>query len=202
MMLVRHGNHDSEGRFLQHACTGLTDLGRQQAELLAARLRDGECIDAIITSKAARAIQTGRVIADALGLELSQTCDLCEMHPGAAEGLTTEEMNERFGPNYRSVPGAEYWPDWLPGAVGRLQDLAGRYRGRTVLAVTHNAMVKASLTAYGAMPPSAAEAVNVDNTALTVWSQPVDPKDRRSRVWALERHNDTAHCYRASTRRP
>jgi len=40
-----------------------------------------------------------------------ETCELCEMYPGAAEDLTFEEMREQFGPNCGFVPGGEYFPD-------------------------------------------------------------------------------------------
>src|SRR5699024_2175988 len=99
LILVRHGHHDPDGRFQQHQCSGLTDNGRRQAARLAGRLRaTGPSIDAILTSRAARTIETGAAVAAALGMAPGQpTCALCEMHPGEAEGLTVAEMNDRFG---------------------------------------------------------------------------------------------------------
>ena len=47
----------------------------------------------MLASRASRTIETADAVASALGTELSEsTCDLCEMHPGEAEGLTEEEM--------------------------------------------------------------------------------------------------------------
>ena len=195
ILLIRHGHHDPQGRFLQHECTGLDDLGRAQADRLARRLAaTSDLIDLVLASRAARAHQTATVVAEALGSpEPDRTCDLCEMHPGAAEGLTYPDMAERFGPNYRSVPGAEYFPDWLPGAVARLRSLADRASGRAAALITHSGVIKASFAAFGRMDEPSAEAVVADNTAITEWSRSTDPDDPRSKVWSLVRHNDTAH---------
>ncbi|HLQ82081.1 MAG TPA: histidine phosphatase family protein, partial [Bacillota bacterium] len=153
VILVRHAQHDPGDRFRQHSCTGLTDHGRDQAERLARRLRDHHLgIDTVVTSRAARTIETGAAVAEALGIvPAAPTCDLCEMHPGEAEGLTVAEMQQRWGRNYAAVPGAQYFPDWLPGAQRRLRVLAEQHRGRTVLAVTHNAVVRVSFLAFAGM---------------------------------------------------
>lgn len=133
-------------------------------------------------------------MAEALGIvPAAPTCDLCEMHPGEAEGLTVAEMQQRWGRNYAAVPGAQYFPDWLPGAQRRLRVLAEQHRGRTVLAVTHNAVVRASFLAFAGMPKRAALRMRVDHTGLTIWTRPTRPADQRRPGWSLERHNDTAH---------
>src|SRR5438552_3169126 len=100
-LLIRHANHDSGGRFLQHACTGLTPIGVSQARALAARLTRNPTLTSpvILASRAKRAIDTAQIVADALSVQVAErTCDLCEAHPGAAEGLTPEEMDREYGP--------------------------------------------------------------------------------------------------------
>jgi broad specificity phosphatase PhoE len=97
ILLVRHGQADPQGRFLQRACRGLTDEGFLQADDLARRLAEsGEwVVNVILASRAKRAIDTATRIAMRLRLDSPDTsCALCEMHPGAAEGL----------------PAAEAWP--------------------------------------------------------------------------------------------
>jgi broad specificity phosphatase PhoE len=94
-LLIRHEHHDPAGRFLQHACTGLTEKGVAQAEALAARLAHDETLTSIVilASKARRSIDTAEILADRLDVSLKDcTCDLCEMHPGAAEGLTPAQL--------------------------------------------------------------------------------------------------------------
>lgn len=196
VLLIRHGHHDPGGRLLQHRCAGLDPVGLDQAARLARRLSTTP-VDLVLASRAARAFQTAAAVAEALGTDVpAQTCDLCEMHPGEAEGMTYEEMAEKFGPNYRSVPGAEYFPDWLPGAVRRLRALADRSVGKTLIAITHSGVIKASFQAFGNMPHASVEAIRADNTGITEWIRPTDPSDPRYAVWSLVRHNDTAHLHR------
>jgi broad specificity phosphatase PhoE len=189
LLLIRHAHHDPAGRFLQHACTGLTEHGRAQARALGDRLAGNPTIVApvLLASNARRAVETAEVVAGALGLPVAETtCDLCEMHPGAAEGLTPEEMAQRYGPSYQHVPGAEHFPDWLPGAVAALERIVCRHRGRTILAFTHNAVVKASFVAFGHAAPEETAAVRPANTAIAEWSSPTGDHS-----WRLVRRDDT-----------
>lgn len=202
VMLVRHAQHDPKGRMLQHACEGLTPIGVTQAQALATRLANtiepGTVAD-VLASRARRAIQTAEAVASALGIDMSQpTCDLCEMHPGKAEGLTDQEMRERFGPSYAYVPGAEHYPDWLRGAGEALNRIASAYAGRMVICSTHAGVVRASFVAFGKMAYREAAMTAANNTSITEWSCLVDgvlerdPRRERG-VWRLERYNDTAH---------
>jgi broad specificity phosphatase PhoE len=198
LLLIRHGHHDARGRFLQHACTGLTETGVAQAEALAARLARDDTLTSIVVlaSKSRRSIDTAKILADRLGVGLADcTCDLCEMHPGVAEGLTPAEMESQFGPSYQSVPGAEYFPDWIPGACAALERLATAYSGRQLLAVTHSGVIKASFVNFGRMPLAQASHIRSANTGITEWSGVHGGDAGVESLWRLERHNDVAHLY-------
>jgi uncharacterized phosphatase len=194
LLLVRGGQGDSGGRFYEHSGPGLDDLGRVQAEGAASRLSEIVALgslDPVMSSRRRRSIETAEVIASALGVPFDPpTCDLCQMHPGEAEGLTQEQMAERFGPNYAFVPGAEPWPEFLTRSVEALQSVAGRHRGRTVIAVTESAVVKASFLAFGGMPIPAAEAIMTQEGSITEWSCLVEGDIRRVGTWRLERYNE------------
>lgn len=100
ILLVRHAHHDSGGRFTQHSCLGLSEFGRQQAKRLADRLAADDLgpDPLVLSSRARRCSETAEIVASALGVGVeAATCELCEMHPGRAEGLTSEEMCEQFG---------------------------------------------------------------------------------------------------------
>ncbi len=112
------------------------------------------------------------------------------MHPGEAEGLTYEEMNARFGPTYADVPGAQYFPDWVPVIGEAIERLATLYKGRPIIALTHNGVVQASFALLGGMSVTGVEIVTPSNTAITEWSRRSD--DERG-AWRLERFNDAAH---------
>ncbi len=196
LLLIRHGHHDHRGRYLQHACSGLTELGVAQAKALAARLaRDGTLTAAVVlASNSRRAIDTAEILAETLGAPLAErTCDLCEVHPGAAEGLTQEEMERRYGPTYQSVPGADHFPDWLPRACAALERIATTYQGRQILAATHSGVIRASFVAFGRMPVLQSGQVWSNNTGITEWSSIQGVDAGSERLWRLDRHNDAAH---------
>lgn len=193
LLLVRHAQHDPQRRFVQHSCVGLTAAGVSQGEALAKRLAKDETLsDAVVlASRARRTIDTAQIVASALRTSvLEQTCDLCEMHPGAAEGLTYEEMKERYGPSFASVPGAEHFPDWVPRAGSAIERLVAKYASQPIIAITHNGVVQASFLVLGRMPVGQTEITCPDNTAITEWSrsQDGDPPEAAP-VWRLDRFN-------------
>src|SRR5262245_16869881 len=104
LVLVRHGESVvSVSRVIggYRTCTGLTPLGRKQAEALAARLtRTGELsIDVLIASNFARARETAEILAPALGdLEIETIDDFGEHDPGPdVDGMTYQDFVDRFG---------------------------------------------------------------------------------------------------------
>lgn len=193
LVLIRHGEHDPGGRFLQHGCEGLTPRGRRQARRLAVRLaadRDMR-LDVLLSSRAARTIETAAEVGRQLGVATAApTCDLCEMHPGDAEGLTPSQMSRRFGPTYAYVPGAEHYPDWVPTAVRRLRQLAATHEAATVGCVAHTAVILASFGGLAQVPiqPSGPP----EATSITMWSRPAgDPNG----PWRLDVANDHRHLH-------
>lgn len=196
LVLVRNGHGDSRGRFNQHDGPSLDGSGRDQVRRAAARLADTvntEEVASVVRSRSPRSIETARIIALVLEVPNDEpTCDLCQMHPGAAEGLTQQEMAERFGPNYAFVPGAESWADFVPRATESLGRIARIHRGRTVIGVVEAAMIKTSFVAFGGMPRPAAEVITTDDASITEWSCLVEGDVRRIGTWRLERYNETA----------
>lgn len=164
-------------------------MGLRQADFLARQLQQDDLGNnvVVLSSPARRAVQTAEIMATAFGVPVAATtCALCEMHPGAAEGLTYAQMAERFGPHYGWVPGAEYFPDWVPTAVEALRALAAHHRGKTLVAVTHFAVVRASFAAFSAVPENALPEVHPPNGSITEWQQPVTDNGRAPR-WVLVR---------------
>ena len=196
LLLIRHGHHDPRGRFLQHACSGLTEIGVAQAKALAARLARDDTLAAavVLASNSRRSIDTAEILADTLGVPVAErTCDLCEVHPGAAEGLTPEEMERQYGPSYQSVPGAEDFPTLITRVGAALERIAAAYQGRQILAATHSGVIRASFVAFGRMPVLQAGQVWSTNTGITEWSTIEESDTGSERLWRLDRHNDAAH---------
>jgi probable phosphoglycerate mutase len=200
LLLIRHG--ESQVTVDQvvgghRGCTGLSPLGRKQAELLRERLaRTGEVPDpaALYASVLPRAIETAEIIAPALGdLPVQQDCGVCEVHPGEADGLTWQEFSDRFGvpapgEHYRPwAPGAESWSSFVARVGVTILDLVERHAGQTVVVACHGGVIDAAFVVLGGLPVRRPFDTFVTNTAITEWAEA--PSGR----WALLRYNDAAH---------
>jgi probable phosphoglycerate mutase len=213
LVLIRHGESRSTVEQVvggHEGCTGLSDLGRRQAEALASRLqKTGELADAsvLLTSILPRAIETAEIIAPALGgLVSKQDCDLCEIHPGEADGLPWEEFRARYIPEgavrdpYRAwSPGGESWATFMARVGTTLGDIARRHEGETVVVVCHGGVIEGAFSALGNQPIRRPFDVSVLNTSITEWRwgdgagvPGAPPGDAR---WKLARFNDAAHLH-------
>jgi probable phosphoglycerate mutase len=199
LVLIRHGESRATVEQIvggHEGCTGLSDLGRRQVEVLRDRLaRTGELAgaSALYASVLPRAIETAEIIAPALGdLPVKQECGVCEVHPGEADGLTWQEYKERYGdPTFNQfrpwAPGAESWSGFAARVGLALHDLSERHRGQTVVVACHGGVVDSSFVVLGGMPLRRPFDTFVLNTSITEWEQ--TGPDR----WALLRYNDAAH---------
>ena len=213
LVLIRHGESQSTVNQVvggHEGCTGLSDQGRRQAEALASRLRStGELSDAsvLLTSILPRAIETAEIIAPALGeLAVKQDCDLCEIHPGEADGLPWEEFRTRYMPAdgvrdpYRAwSPGGESWAVFMARVGVALGDVAKRHRGETVVLVCHGGVIEGAFAALGNQPIRRLFDISVLNTSITEWRwgdgptiPGVPPGEAK---WKLVRFNDAAHLH-------
>lgn len=199
LVLIRHGegrvNVDGIIGGLQ-GCSGLTDLGRQQAKALAARWTEtGFRPDVLVSSPVRRARETGDCIASSIpGLVVTEDCALCEMHLGEADGLTWQEYDTRYGrfdleaePSRPFAPGAESWADVIARVCTCLDQMAVTHSGETVVVVTHAGFIVASLLTLLGMPISTDRAyLDPQFTSITCWRW--TPKR-----WSLVSFNDVAH---------
>lgn len=184
------------------ACTGLSPLGRRQAEALRDRLgATGELgvVDALYASVLPRAVETAQIVNPAIGdLPIGQHCELCEVHPGEeVDGLSWEEFRARHprldGPPdpFRPwSPGGESWAEFVTRTGRKLHELARAHAGRTIVVACHGGVVAASFVALGGLPLVDRMELRATNTSLTEWSRPADDADAD---WRLERYNDAGH---------
>jgi broad specificity phosphatase PhoE len=153
LVLVRHGETDwnQERRYQGHADRPLNDAGRSQARELAGQLRD-EPVTALYTSPLRRASETARILGGGFGLE-AQTLDaLLEIDVGAWEGLTVEQVRERYpdrvDQDWRSGwEDGETYDELERRVVPALIELGPRHDGGHVLAVTHAGPLRAAIAA-------------------------------------------------------
>jgi broad specificity phosphatase PhoE len=213
IVLVRHGEAVCNVSGVcggPQGCAGLTEAGRDQVAALRDRLfASDELADAsaLYASVLPRAVETAMGIAAALtGREgavppLVTECDLCELHPGEADGMGWEEFTAAFGtpdwdtdPSQPIAPGGESWTGFVRRVDGALDVLASRHPGELVVAATHAGVVEASLLAKvpveGGLDGARLQ-LRTAHTSLTTWE--VD--DGR---WRLLGYNDATHLVRAA----
>ncbi|MCW2869329.1 histidine phosphatase family protein [Actinacidiphila oryziradicis] len=101
LVLWRHGQTawNLEGRFQGTTDIPLTEIGVAQARR-AARLLAGLQPYAIVSSDLQRAAATAAELASITGLDISYDEGLRETFAGVWQGLTHQEINERFGDEY------------------------------------------------------------------------------------------------------
>jgi uncharacterized phosphatase len=147
LLLVRHGETDwnLERRVQGQTDTPLNETGRRQAEALARELAN-ERIDAVYASDLRRALDTARAIAGPRGLGVHLVPELREKNFGSWEGLTDDEVLERF-PEARTGPwgDAETPDDVVERVLGALRHIAERHPGDQVLVVSHGGPLRAVL---------------------------------------------------------
>ena len=101
-ILVRHGESETN---LRKAFTGqinapLTDLGRQQAKLMAEYV-DKYHIDKIYVSTLQRAVDTAGAIAQMQNCPVEKCDAIMEINSGSWQGLPFDEIAEKFPETYR-----------------------------------------------------------------------------------------------------
>jgi broad specificity phosphatase PhoE len=97
LLLARHGETDwnREHRWQGHTDVPLNELGWEQARALAHELAS-ESIAAIYSSDLRRALDTARIVADRKRVDVNVDEGLRELDFGAWEGLTSDEIEQRF----------------------------------------------------------------------------------------------------------
>jgi broad specificity phosphatase PhoE len=153
IVLVRHGETDwnREHRFQGHADTPLNEAGRAQAAELAEILAR-ESLSAVYTSPLRRASETAAIVATRLELDVRPLEALREIHVGDWEGLTVDEVKERYPESasanwHAGWPGGETYDELGARVLPALLGLADVHPGERILAVTHAGPVRAALAA-------------------------------------------------------
>lgn len=152
LALTRHGQTDwnAAGRMQGTSDIPLNDTGREQAHASSAHLA-GTRWQHVVTSPLARAAETGRIIADTLGLPLSGVYpDLQERHYGEAEGRTDAEAAALWPDG--EFPGLESRDDVAGRGLGSLADIARDLPGSAVIVVAHGTLIREVLRRLTSAP--------------------------------------------------
>lgn len=209
VVLVRHGESQVTVQRIiggPRSCTGLSELGRRQAERLGERLRTtGEITATVLYSSAyPRARETAAAIAPALGLDVVVHEGFGEHDPGPeCDGMSFVEFVDRFGmPDWENDPHGEMFPGGETVAefhhrVGvTLAATIRSHPGGTIVVTCHGGVVDATFRHLLGLPTTGGFELHTVNASLTEFVQP------RPGRWRLTRYNDAAHLTGLPTETP
>ena len=193
---VRHGETDwnIELRMQGHIDLALNAKGEAQA-LAAGCHFSGMQADALYSSDLLRARQTAQPISAALGLPTVLCPELRERHFGRCEGLTYEEVVERYSEDARAIRSRD--PDYAsPGGESRRQhqtrildcigNLVREHPGQTIVVVTHGGVLDVINRRARDLPPEAPRDYPIPNTGIN-WVT-VDGEQ-----WVIQSWGETVH---------
>jgi probable phosphoglycerate mutase len=198
LYFVRHGATQltAENRFSGAVGVELSEEGRAQAARLAERLA-GDPITAVYASPLSRALETAQIVAHPHGLAPVERDGLREISHGRWEGLTRQEVEERFADEYATweadpftfAPvGGESGIAVLARALPVVRGIVSAHEGTTVLVVSHKATLRLLLSSLlGVDPRGYRDRLDQSPACLNV----VDFKDPvRARLMLF---NDVSH---------
>ena len=154
LIFVRHGQSMANftKSFAGNMDVELSDLGRKQAELAAEYISENYSIDKIYSSNLKRAYDTALPSAKKLGLDVCATSDFIEINGGRWEGLTFDEIAERYPAEYAlwkndfskaQCPGGESPRDVYLRIKEVTLKVAKENEGKTILIAAHATVIRA-----------------------------------------------------------
>ena len=154
VLYVRHGQTPTTGSVLPGRAKGLhlADVGKQQAEAVAERLKGIKAIDAIYASPLERTRETAAPIAKARGLKVVAEKGLLECDFGEWTGRSLKELMklpewstvQRYPSGFR-FPGGESFAEMQTRITGAVSELVTRHPGGTIVCVSHADPIKAAV---------------------------------------------------------
>ena len=198
LVLVRHGEAECNVAGIvggPRGCTGLTELGREQAVALAERIELSHEFDVAVaaySSVLARAKETASIVTRSLNLVASEDCDLCELHPGRADAMYWDEMIVNFGapdwdkdPSEPFAPDGESWAGFYERCVVAFLRLSDAHPDAQVLLFAHGGVIEQAVKFAMGVPGAARLRLRTEHCSLTEIE--IDHGDVR-----LLRYNDRA----------
>jgi len=176
--LIRHGetSWNQESRFQGQVDVPLSEKGIAQAEALSQRLA-GQQFAACFSSTLTRALDTAAIVAKPLHTAVQAVPDLREMDFGYWEGLTVEEIKQKYHressawwakPLENRVPGGETLVELAERSVRAAKTIVEQYPEDQVLLVTHGGVVRCIVSAALGIDLNQYWRLRQDNASLTV----------------------------------
>lgn len=198
LLLVRHGHVPAiePPTFRGRAEIPLSDEGRRQAALTAARIGSRWSVASVWTSPLGRCIETGAAIGEACGAQPRVAAELTDLDYGDWTLRTHEEMRAtapalfarwRSRPEEVRFPGGETLQDLAARAAEALRRLDQASGEGAHVFVTHDSVVRAILLQLLGLPLAAYHCFQPSPCGLT------EAAIEEGGAKHLQRFNETAH---------
>jgi probable phosphoglycerate mutase len=196
IVIVRHGETTwgAASRFAGREDVPLTPRGEAEAASVGERVaRIGPAV--VVTSPLQRCRVTAEAIGAVSGVPVVVVQGLTDGALGEWSGCTAAQIAERWPEQFAvwradpdaRPPGGESFTDVRERVVPVISDLVRRYRGHTVVIVTHAAVTKMVLVHALGVPSAAAYRLRIDTASVSGFTV---EQDGRTMVWAV---NEVGH---------
>lgn len=178
VLLVRHGQTNSNvtGFYMGWSDEDLSQVGYTEARRLSSRLASLP-IASVYTSPLRRVHTTGAILAEPHELELKVLDDLIEIQFGDWQGLHVDEIKRRWpelwqqsriDPAELTMPDGESFSQVTERAVRAFETVVGASRGKQVVIVTHDVIVRVLVAHVLRVSNSIYRRFEINNASLTV----------------------------------
>lgn len=167
LYLIRHGTTTLPEHFVGETDVPLSTAGKDEIHRLSRIIVDRMLsperpLKAIYASDLQRSIESARILAQLTGMEIQIVPDLRELAFGAWEGLTYEQITERYPKEFsawktdfsrKHPPGGESMGSLRKRVMTALSEILGRHRnGDRIAVVAHGAVNRVILCHYLGLP--------------------------------------------------
>ncbi len=177
IMLVRHGQTESNrtGFYMGHSSEDLNETGYSQARRLSEKLASVP-VSSIYTSPLRRTYSTAAAIAGPHGLEPVTIDGFIENYPGDWQGLHKDEICRKWpelcqqwntDPSAVKLPNGESFEEVSERALRAFSDILKSDRGKNIVIVTHEIIVKILVIHALDAPSSIYRRFIINNTSLS-----------------------------------
>jgi probable phosphoglycerate mutase len=196
LIMVRHGQTEWNLKGIRqgHLDSALTERGVNQAKALGSRLVH-ESFSALYSSDLGRAVETAKTIAAMTGHEVITDSRLRERNLGIFQGLSSEEIKEKYPEEYRLhrtlgpeyvIPGGESVHQQVRRNVEYLTWIAEKHPAETIVVVSHGGVLSGFFRHTLSIPFTAPRRFEFVNAGLNVFVY--DGAD-----WLLQTWGDISH---------
>ena len=196
LIAVRHGETvwNTRGLLQGFQDSPLTEEGRNEAHALGIRLA-GYDLQKLYTSDLGRASETAEILNRTIGLEIVPVAGLRERNLGIVQGMTWQEVEERFpeiharvssGDIEYTIPDGESLLRFYDRVQSTFDRLASESSPVRILVVTHGGVINMLVRRVLGIPLTARRGFHIRNTSLNRFTV-------TDGEWMIETFGDRGH---------